>query len=414
VVEQLRREVLLQSLEQLADEKDFAPLSSPNIDPNNIDVPEDGPLVYEFDVEVRPEFNLPDYKGLKLRRPVKTFTDEDAEQEERRLLASYGSLVPKPDGKADIGDYLTVDMATKDGDRELSTHKEISLRIDPRLALKDGVAERFGEQLKGAKAGDKRTIEIRLTDAVAEPSLRGKTVQAQLEVKEVKSLRIPELTQEFLEKFGVRSPEQLRERVRVLLDRRLEYQQRQAARSQVMQHIAAASTWELPQDLLQRQARRALNRRIMEMQSSGMSEDEIRGRLRLLQQDVLQATALALKEQFVLHKIAEVENIDIDEADLDDEIERIAQQNDESPRRVRARLEKEDLMEALATEILERKSLDLILESAQYEDYLLDKEEAPVATIEEQAVPGEMHDPTAVPPETEETKAEEKPAEKES
>jgi trigger factor len=412
VSEQVRRELLLQSLEQLADENDFAPLSAPNIDPDKIEIPEQGSMVYEFDVEVRPEFNLPDYKGLKLRRPIKTFTDADVEREERRVLAPYGSLVPKPEGNAQLGDYLVVDMTTRDGDRVISTHKEITLRIDPRLALKDGVAERFGEQLKGASAGDSRTVDIRLTDAVAEPSLRGRTVQAQLEVKDVKSLRLPELTDGFLAQFGVRSPEQLRERIRVLLDRRLEYQQRQSAREQVMQRIAAASTWELPQDLLQRQARRALNRRIMEMQSSGMSDDEIRGRLRLLERDILQSTALALKEQFVLHKIADVEKIDIDEADIDDEIERIAQQNDESPRRVRARLEKEDLMEALATEILERKSLDLILQSAEYEDYPLDQEETPVATIEEQAVPGEMHDPTAVPPEAEAPKPEEKPAEK--
>jgi trigger factor len=145
---------------------------------------------------------------------------------------------------------------------------------------------------------------------------------------------------------------------------------------------------------------------VMEMQSAGMPEEEIRGQVRLLQQDTLRSTALALKEHFVLQKIAEVEKIDIDQEDLDDEIERIATQNDESPRRVRARLEKEDLMEALATEIIERKSLDLILESAEYEDVPLEKEEGAVGTMEEQAVPGEMHDSTAVPPQEKEEKPE--------
>ena len=115
-----------------------------------------------------------------------------------------------------------------------------------------------------------------------------------------------------------------------------------------------------------------------------------------------------------LQKIAEVEKIDINEDDIEDEIERIARQNDESPRRVRARLEKEDLMEALATEIIERKALDLILESAEYEDVPLEQEEAPVATVEEQAVPGELHDPTEAPPEPEAPAAEEKAAEDKS
>ena len=190
-------------------------------------------------------------------------------------------------------------------------------------------------------------------------------------------------------------------------------EQRQSAREQVLGQIAAATKWELPQDLLQRQARRAFNRRVMEMQSAGMSDDEIRAQVRLLQQDTLRSTALALKEHFVLQKIAEVEKLDVDEQDIDDEIERIAMQNDESPRRVRARLEKEDLMEALATEIVERKALDLILESAGYEDVPLEKEEGALGTVEEQAVSGEMHDSTAAPPEKEEesSAAEDKSAE---
>ncbi len=415
VSEQVRGEVLLQSLEQLAEENDVAPLTAPNIDPSKIEIPDKGPFVYEFEVEVRPQFDLPNYKGLKLRRPVRTFSDADVVEEERRILAPYGSLVPKPEGNAQIGDYLVTDLTTRLGDHVLSSHKEITIRIDPRLALKDGVAERFGAQVKGAKAGDKRTVDIQLSDAAADAFLRGKTVQAQFDIKEIKSLRLPELTHQFLHEFGVHSPEQLRERIRLLLDRRLVYHQRQSAREQVLEQIAAASTWELPQDLLQRQARRSLNRRAMEMQSAGMSEEEIRGRLRLLQQDTLRSTALALKEHFVLQKIAEVEKLEIDEQDIDDEIERIAAQNDEPPRRVRARLEKEDLMEALATEIIERKALDLILESAEYQDVPLVKEEGAVVTVEEQAVPGEMHDPTAAPEEEEEKpSAEEKPSETKS
>jgi trigger factor len=414
VSSQVRAEVLMQSLEQLADEHDVAPLTAPDIDPAKIEIPENGPLVYEFDVEVRPEFNLPNYRGLKIRRPVRTFSDADAEQEEKRILAPYGSLVPKEEGAAQLGDYLVVDMTTRFGDRTLSSHKEITIRIDPRLALKDGFAERFGEQVKGAKAGDRRQFKIRLLDTVADATLRGQTVDAALDIKEVKRMRLPELTPEFLHQFGVRSPEQLRERIRVLLDRRLEYQQRQSARQQVLGEIAAASTWELPQELLQRQARRALNRRIMEMQSAGMSDAEIRGRLRLLQQDVLKNTEQELKEHFVLQKIAEDEKIDIDESDLDDEIERIAVQNDESPRRVRARLEKDELMEALATEIIERKALDLILESAEYEDVPMVGDEGAVATVEEQAVPGQMQDPTKEPAAEEEASAEEKAKENSS
>lgn len=408
VGDQVKAEILLQSLEQLAEDHDVAPLSAPDIDPTKILVPDKGPMIYEFDVEVRPQFDLPNYKGLKLRRPVKKFTDEDVSREERRLLEPYGQLVPKEgaDATAEVGDYLIGDLNIKHGDKEMREVKEVKIRIEPRLIFKDGVAEKFAEQVQGAKAGDKKTVDVALSDSVADPNLKGQTVQAIFDVKDVKTLRLPEMTHELMHEFGVHSPEQLRELIRVVLDRRLQYQQRQSARVQILEQVGAASQWDLPQDLLLRQARSAYNRKIMEMRSSGISDEEITARSRMLQQDVIQNTAVALKEHFVMQKIAETEKIDINEDDINDEVERIAAQYDEPPRRVRARLERDDMMEALAAEIIERKALDLILDGAEYEDVPLDKAEeksTATATVEEQAIPGEMQDPTAVPPQAEAT-----------
>ncbi len=150
-----------------------------------------------------------------------------------------------------------------------------------------------------------------------------------------------------------------------------------------------------------------MQRRVMEMQADGVSNEEINQQVRLLEQDVVQNTHLMLKEHFVMQKIADLEKIDVDDDDLNDEIERIAEQNDESPRRIRARLEKEDMLDALAAEMVERKALDIILDSAEYEDVPLDptEESAALATVDTQAVPGEMRDPAA---EAEKAAAEEK------
>ena len=119
VGDQVKSEVLLASLQQLAEDHDIAPLERPDIDPANIEMPRQGPLVYEFEVEVRPQFDLPNYKGLKIRRPIHTFTEEEVVQEERRLLTPYGQIVPKPEGDAQIGDLLVADAVVKAGDREI-------------------------------------------------------------------------------------------------------------------------------------------------------------------------------------------------------------------------------------------------------------------------------------------------------
>ncbi|HKB41947.1 MAG TPA: trigger factor, partial [Gemmataceae bacterium] len=305
----------------------------------------------------------------------------------------YGQVIPKPEGNAQVDDVLIADATFKSGDRVISNAPELQFRIEKQLVFKDAVAPRFAEQVAGANAGDTRTVDLTLSSQAADPNLSGKAAQMELAIKEVKSIRLPELTHEFLHNFGVHSEDQFRELAEAILKRRLEYQQRQSAREQVMQHIAATATWELPRDLLARQARKALARRAMEMRTDGIPEEEIESRIRLMQQDILQSTALALKEHFVLQKIAEVEKIEVTDEDLEDEIDRIAERSDESPRRVRSRLEKDDLIDALAAEMIERKALDLILDNAQYEDVPIgEKLQTEVATVEEQAVPGEMRD----------------------
>jgi trigger factor len=408
VFNELKGELLLASLEQLAEEHDVAPLSAPDLNPSALTIPEEGDFVYEFDVEVRPEFELPSYKGLKLKQPTRTFTDQDVVDEEQRLLARYGQLIPK-DGPAEKGDYIIADMQTKYRGQVIGDSKELTLRVDDTITFRDGVVNHFAEKVAGAKAGDQRVVEISMTEAVAQPELKKASVEATLDIKDVKKMRLPELNEEFLQMFGASSLDQLRELLRLSLERRLEYEQRQSAREQVLELLAGQTSWELPEDMLQRQARKSLARRVMEMREAGIGEEEIQARQRILQRDVLASTAKSLKEHFVLQKIAEQEKLEIDNDDINAEIERLADQYNESPRRVRAQMEKEDLLETLAGQLLERKALDLVLATAEYEK-VQTGQAATLSTSETQVVEGQMQDPTAVPPppEKESEKEEEK------
>lgn len=390
VASEVRTEVLMASLEQLADEADLSPLSPPELDPTGVVIPEDEstPLVYEFNIEVRPEFTLPDYKGLKLRRPVYEFTDADVEKEGKKLLERFGTIVPK-DGPATMDDIIVADITIKDGESELNKVDDIRLRVEKKLALEDGVAEDFGKVMTGAKAGDTRTVDITLANELTNESLRGKKVQAAFAIKDVKAVRLPELTADVLTEFGVRTADQFNELVRTRLERYMEYTQRSVARAEVLKVLAGEQNFELPQDLLKKQIRKTLARRVMEMKSSGMTDEEIAGRRRLLEQDAVRSTAAALKEHFVLQKIAELEKLEIEDADIDAEIDAIADRTNDSPRKVKARLEREDLIEALATELLERRALDMVLQGATYEDYafnpMKEMDEEGVATVDASA-----------------------------
>jgi trigger factor len=388
VADEVKSQVLMVSLEKLADDQTIAPLSPPEFDPRLVSIPKEGPFVYEFDIEVRPEFELPAYKGMKLRKPVHTYTPAEIEAEKKRILEPYGQLVPKESGVVELYDVLTADVSIAFQGKEINKLSEVRVKVEPQLALSDGVAEDFGAKMVGAKAGDVRTADITLAQDSTAEHLRGAKVQATFTVQDVKTTRLPELTREFLETtFGVSTPDGFSELVESVLGRRLEYTQRNAARQQVLEQISTAANWELPQEMLRKQARKTLARRVMEMRNSGMSEERIAGQRKLLEQDSLASTAAALKEHFVLQKVAEVEKIEIEDGDIDNEIERIADQSGESYRKVKARLEKEDLMEAVAADLLERKALDLILSSAEYEEYELKPQADGVAAVDANFAP---------------------------
>jgi trigger factor len=374
VAEEVKNEVLMASLEQLAEEQKLAPLSPPNLDPFALTLPAEGPFIYEFDVEVRPEFDLPEYKGLKIRRPVHTFTQEEVEKEARSFLERYGQIVPKEgqngsEPVVELGDYIsgTLEAIAPDG-KELARLEEQVFKVQERLLLRPlGAVEEFGKLVQGRRAGEVIEAEITPTDrfTMAQPGTR-----LRLKIQEVKVVRLPEPTPEFLANtVGVNSYPEFLESVQALLQERLEQYQQQEARRQVLAQLLQSVQFDIPQDLLERQSRRLLQRRILELHQAGKTEEELRSQLRHLRREALQTAHQELRQHFLLQKVAEVEKIEISDEDIDREIHRLANIQGISYRKMKARVEKEDLSEAIAAQLLERKALEAILQHAQYEDY---------------------------------------------
>jgi trigger factor len=360
--------LLLDCLEQISSEQHFTAISEPEFDLEAVEVPKEGPMTFEFTIEVRPEFDLPKWKGLKLNRPVRKFSDADIDQQLEQMLSRYGQLVPH-EGAADEGDYLSVNITANSDGRQVAEEPEAIVRIRPTLSFRDAKLEGFAKLMKGAKAGDRRKAEVTLTQDAPNVELRGKKVSLEFEVLEVKKLKLPELTPEFLQELGsFDSEDALREAIRMNLQRQLEYQQQRNARTQISSLLTKSADWELPPGLLERQAARELERAVMELRRSGFSEAEIRARENQLRQNSAATTAIALKEHFILERIAEEEKLDVDDGDYDKEIFLIAAQSGETPRRVRAQLEKRGLMDVLRNQIIERKVLELVQSEAKFKD----------------------------------------------
>ncbi len=368
VGERVKSNLVLDALTQVNEENELTPISEPDFDFDSIVLPEDGPLIFEFDLEVRPEFELPDWEGLKIEKPTHEFTDEEVDRAVERVLANHGQLAPS-DEPAEPGDYVVTRLTFKDGEQVISSAEEETIRIRPLLSFHDGVIENFDELMKGAKPGDVVKTNVPLSEDAPNVALRGKTVDAIFEIQEIKRLDLPELDEEFLQQLGgFESEADLRDAVQDNLRRQLEHEQRQRARRQVTEALTESADWELPPALLEKQSRRELQRAILELRRSGYPEDQILSHMNTLRRSSQASTAQALKEHFILEKIAEEENIEDEPMDYDMEIALIASQSGATPRRVRAQLEKSGEMDILRNQIIERKVIDRILEKAKFQE----------------------------------------------
>jgi trigger factor len=399
--EKIKGSLLMDSLSQISEEQSFTAISEPELNLEAIEVPDEGPMVFEFDIEVRPEFDVPQWKGLKIERPVRDFTDADIDRELEQMLARYGQLVPH-EGAASEGDYVTVNLRTSHDGKQLAYEEEQTLRVRPKLSFLDGRMDDFGKLLEGAKAGDKKSGKIKLTQDAPNEELRGKDLDIEFEVLDVKKLKLPELTADFLQEMGnFESEEKLREAIRANLQRQLEYEQQRKARQQITAELTKKADWELPPGLLKRQSVRELERAVMELRRAGFSEAEIRMRQNELRQNSAASTAKALKEHFILEKIAEEEKIEAEEGDFEQEIFLMALQSGESPRRVRAQIEKRGLMDVLQNQIIERKVLERVQAEAKFKDQPFEPAKVEVEAISVAAGGDAEAIPAAAEPEAE-------------
>jgi trigger factor len=404
VHEQVKGSLVMDSLAQVTESQPFSAISEPNFDFDAVVLPESGQFVFQFSVEVRPEFPTPQWQGLPVTKPVEEIAETDIDQAIERVL-SRNSTIEATDEAAVLGDRLLISAVFKDDGKVLSELDEERITLRPRLSFSDGVCENFGELLVGAVEGDVRRGTVKVSETCEDEARRGVSLDAEFNVIEVMRRTVAELTPAVLQELGdFESVEEFRTFVRSSLERQAQYRQQQAVRQAVVSLLTGSASFELPADLVRRQTSRELQRKVLELRRNGFSEDDIRRIVNLSRQNAQASTELALREHFILEQIAEELSIEADDADYDAEVALIAQQSDEPVRRVRARLEKTGQMDALRNQIVERKVIEAIVAQAQVteepvaRDNSADEEFAVfhslLGTKDTSSIPQALHDET--------------------
>ena len=365
IIDRVKHILVMDALEQVNASSDFTPISEPDLDLAALVLPEGGDFIFEFTVEVRPDFDLPEWKGLKIEKPVREFTDEDVDKAVRRVLSSYSDLVDSDEPVA-LGNFIEVDSIVKFEETVVNAETGTLFRVCPTITFHDGSITGFDKLVVGAKKGDRVTTQMTLSANAPNEEYREKTVDITFVITGIKQETLPNVSDAFLQRLGYENEADLRDSILDSLKRQLEHEQHRRTRRQITERLTVAATWELPPGMLKRQSEREFRRTIMELQRSGYAQEDIIAQLNSIRHNSSVNTAQSLKEHFILEKIAEVEEIDALPEDYDTEVALIAAQVNASPRRVRAQIEKQGEMDILRNQIVERKVIMMISENATF------------------------------------------------
>ena len=328
----------------------------------------EAPLAIHAHVEVLPEVSLGEYKGIEATRRTRPVTEEMIEEFVAGLREQSAALVPVEDRASQDGDTVTVDFTGKYLDPP--SDEEIKAEDVDVVIGGEGVLPVFAENLMGARPEDVRTFTVKYPEDFSSKGLAGKEIEYTATVTAVRRKELPEADDEWARSLGegVESADDLRNRLREQLGARATFESDQRLRDELMGKLTDAHKFELPDSLVEYQSRQILERTVRDMMQRGMDPrgqdinwEGLQGVMRARAEDELRGSML-------LERIAEAENIEPTDEEIEQEIESIAAATRQTPEQVRAALTKQGGERSIADRLRHRKALDVIVASARVTD----------------------------------------------
>jgi trigger factor len=295
---------------------------------------EDQPLWFKASFEVMPEFTVDGYQDVKVEKPSTAFTDEDFNVELERVRDSRSTMEPVEEERplAD-GDWAQISFTgnfTENGEvingkdnNGPITGEEVTLEVGGSNTLPS-----FTEALRGASVGQELKFEVSYPADFAEQRLAGKTVAYDLTVKGIKRKTQPELNDDFAKELGDYSSyedflTQFRSNLQAEKNRRTESE----TRDKLLTALSERFQFPVPESLVQQQIDARLDRGLRALAAQGMKEEDMKKldfqRLRVAQRD--SATA-EVKSVLILDRIADAENIQVTDQEIEQELEMLSLQ----------------------------------------------------------------------------------------
>jgi trigger factor len=351
-------------------------LGDPDIDHEKVELPDSGPMRFDFEVEVRPQFDLPRLEGIPVEKPVVDITDEDIDEELLAMRKRAGVWAPKEDGKVEDGDQVVANVVMAvEGVEEHEKIDNVEIFVQERGFVGGVPVEGLSGLLAGAKTADRKETSVDVPKTYFNEQYRGKKVAITIEIKDIKQLEPVEVNEEFLRRYGVDSEDELRES---MMEIRRSYAERQARSSmadQVYQHLLEKAKFDLPETIVADQSTRILQRQYTNMLMRGLPREQVEQQMQQLRASSDEQAEEQLKLFFIMGKVAEQLEITASEEEINGHIAQIAAQRNRRPDKVREELARDGSLAQFKLQVREQKCVEKILESADIKDAKPDKKE---------------------------------------
>jgi trigger factor len=327
------------------------------------------PIRVHAHVEVLPEVELGEYKNVEAARRVRPVTDEDVDRVIEGLREASAALRAVEDRPSESGDTVTVDVHgifVETPDEEPIQVQDVDVVLGG-----EGVQQEFTDNLTGVRVDDEKKFTVNYPEDFTSRGLAGKTVDYTAKVSAVRVKELPDMDDEWAKSLGeeFESLATLREKVREDLIGRSRFESEQRLRGEVMNKIVEAHPFEVPQSLVEYQADQLLESVARDMMMRGVDprEQEASWWQGVREQLKPQATR-DLRGSMLLETIAERENVEVSDEEIEAEIQAIADSSRRTREQVLDALTKQGGERSIADRLRNRKALDLIVENARVTD----------------------------------------------
>ena len=331
---------------------------------------------FSAEMSLAPKIELPEYKGIPVKLARIEITDADVEHDILHLRERYASFndveTPAALGQAVVLGFTT----TLDGQplgEVIPDAPEHLKKIDENWFLLDAEEDfipGFYAGLVGIQKDEQRTLNITLPEDFAFEALRGKTLVFDIQCKGIKDKVVPALDAEFIKKLGGEemTEELLRSEIKEAIRRRREQARENDKSNQVIAHIFEKAEFEVPQEIVNREAQRRTNEIATRAMQQGISQEEL-----LKQQDEILSSATqqakqSVKVSFMLEQVAKKEGLSITDQQLTYTLANMAARQNKPVKKFMAEAQKSGMIDNLRSDLLIESALQFLKDSAVVEE----------------------------------------------